>query len=105
MANSAGASSRSATAVRDTGESRFGRGGSERLQSTEERQREQFGGLHWGSAFFGWLVAIGIAALLIAILSAAGEVRHFQAWLPVGYINPARSSREQTNFQGNTRSH
>jgi hypothetical protein len=36
------------------------------------RQREEFGGLHWGSAFFGWLVAIGVAALLTAILSAAG---------------------------------
>jgi hypothetical protein len=36
------------------------------------RQREEYGGLNWGSAFFGWLVAIGIAALLIAILSAAG---------------------------------
>ena len=36
------------------------------------RQREEFGGLQWGSAFFGWLVAIGVAALLTAILSAAG---------------------------------
>jgi hypothetical protein len=36
------------------------------------RQREEFGGLNWGSAFFGWLVSIGVAALLIAILSAAG---------------------------------
>ena len=36
------------------------------------RQREEFGGLNWGSAFFGCLVAIGVAALLTAILSAAG---------------------------------
>ena len=36
------------------------------------RQREEFGGMNWGAAFFGWLVAIGVAALLIAILSAAG---------------------------------
>jgi len=36
------------------------------------RQRDEFGGLNWGSAFFGWLVAIGVAALLTAILSAAG---------------------------------
>jgi MFS family permease len=36
------------------------------------RQREEFGGLNWGSAFFGWLVAIGVAALLTSILSAAG---------------------------------
>ena len=36
------------------------------------RQREEYGGINWGSAFFGWLVAIGVAALLTAILSAAG---------------------------------
>lgn len=36
------------------------------------RQREEFGGLNWGAAFFGWLVAIGMAAILTAILSAAG---------------------------------
>jgi hypothetical protein len=35
-------------------------------------QREEFGGVNWGAAFFGWLVAIGMAAILIAILSAAG---------------------------------
>src|SRR3954466_9871620 len=44
----------------------------ERLRDTQRRQREEFGGLHWGSAFFGWLVAVGIAALLTALLSAAG---------------------------------
>jgi len=36
------------------------------------RQREEYGGINWGAAFFGWLVAIGVAALLTAILSAAG---------------------------------
>jgi MFS family permease len=38
------------------------------------RQREEFGGLNWGSAFFGWLVAVGMAVILLAILSAAGTV-------------------------------
>jgi MFS family permease len=37
-----------------------------------ERQRDQFGGLNWGASFFGWLVAVGITALLTALLSAAG---------------------------------
>jgi hypothetical protein len=36
------------------------------------RQREEFGGFNWGAAFFGWLVAVGITALLAALLSAAG---------------------------------
>ena len=37
-----------------------------------ERQREEFGGLNWGAACFGWLVAVGIAAILTAFVSAAG---------------------------------
>jgi hypothetical protein len=36
------------------------------------RQRDEFGGFNLGAAFFGWLVAIGIAVLLTALLSAAG---------------------------------
>jgi hypothetical protein len=35
-------------------------------------QRASFGGIHWGSAFFGWLSANGLAVLLIAVLGAAG---------------------------------
>jgi hypothetical protein len=42
------------------------------LDEARRRQREEFGGLSWGSAFFGWLVAVGLATLLIALLSAAG---------------------------------
>ena len=38
----------------------------------EVRRREEFGGLNWGAAFFGWLVATGLAALLVAIVAAAG---------------------------------
>jgi hypothetical protein len=37
-----------------------------------DRQRADFGGLNWGAAFFGWLVSIGVASLLIAVISAAG---------------------------------
>jgi len=44
----------------------------EQVKEMQKRQRDEFGGLHWGSAFFGWLVAVGIATLLTAILSAAG---------------------------------
>ena len=36
------------------------------------RQHEEFGGLNWGAAFFGWLVAVGIAVILLGLLSAAG---------------------------------
>jgi hypothetical protein len=36
------------------------------------RQRAEYGGINWGSAFFGWLVAVGISVLLTALLVAAG---------------------------------
>jgi len=44
----------------------------ERVAETRALQREEFGGFSWGSIFFGWLVAVGLAAILIAILSGAG---------------------------------
>ena len=35
-------------------------------------QKRRYGGIKWGSAFFGWLTATGTAVLLTAILVAAG---------------------------------
>ncbi len=37
-----------------------------------EREREAYGGLKIGSAFFGWLSAMGLAVLLTALLAAVG---------------------------------
>jgi hypothetical protein len=42
------------------------------LETARARQRDEFGGVNWGASFFGWLVAVGIAALLTALLVAAG---------------------------------
>jgi hypothetical protein len=36
------------------------------------REKEQFGGIKIGSAFFGWLAATGTAVLLTALVAAAG---------------------------------
>jgi hypothetical protein len=36
------------------------------------RQRERFGGTNWGAAFFGWLVTVGMGAILTALAAAAG---------------------------------
>jgi len=33
---------------------------------------DRYGGINWGASFFGWLVAVGIASLLIALIGAAG---------------------------------
>jgi hypothetical protein len=46
--------------------------GHDRLRATRARQRERYGGINWGAAFFGWLVAIGLGALLVGLLAAAG---------------------------------
>jgi hypothetical protein len=64
----------------DVERDRFGRGprtlapvvGDETLVAMHDRQRLRFGGISWGSAFFGLLSAIGLAALLLGIVAAAG---------------------------------
>ena len=37
-----------------------------------QAEREQFGGMKFGSAFFGWLTATGMGVILTALLAAAG---------------------------------
>jgi amino acid transporter len=44
----------------------------ETARRLRDRQHDEFGGINWGSAFFGWLVTVGMAAILIGLLSAAG---------------------------------
>jgi hypothetical protein len=44
----------------------------ENMRTVRARQREEFGGINWGAAFFGWLVAVGLGALLVGLLAAAG---------------------------------
>ena len=46
--------------------------GDETLVAMHDRQRIRFGGISWGSAFFGLLSAIGLAAILLGIVAAAG---------------------------------
>ncbi|WAH96918.1 hypothetical protein [Arthrobacter sp. MMS18-M83] len=48
------------------------------------REKERFGGIKIGSAFFGWLTATGMAVLLVALLAAAG--------IAVGLANNANVS-------------
>jgi hypothetical protein len=46
--------------------------GEETMLAMHDRQRIRFGGISWGSAFFGLLSAIGLAAILLGIVAAAG---------------------------------
>ena len=41
-------------------------------QSVVAREKEEFGGIKIGSAFFGWLTATGTAVLLTALVAGAG---------------------------------
>jgi hypothetical protein len=47
-------------------------GGRVAAHEMRSRQRDEFGGINWGSAFFGWLVAVGMVAILAGIVAAAG---------------------------------
>jgi len=44
----------------------------EELRDLRARQRARFGGFSWGSDFFGWLSAVGLASILTSFLVAAG---------------------------------
>jgi len=46
--------------------------GAETMSAVRARQRDRFGGFSWGSDFFGWLAAAGLAAILAGIVAAAG---------------------------------
>jgi hypothetical protein len=41
-------------------------------QNVVAREKEEFGGIKFGSAFFGWLTAVGMTVLLTALLAGAG---------------------------------
>jgi hypothetical protein len=41
------------------------------------REKERFGGIKFGSAFFGWLTAIGTVVLLTAVVGAIGAALGF----------------------------
>lgn len=45
--------------------------------SVVDREKEEYGGVKIGSAFFGWLTATGTVVLLSALLAAAGAVVGF----------------------------
>jgi hypothetical protein len=44
----------------------------ERLRDVRARQRDEYGGINWGAAFFGWLVAVGLGVILIGLIAGAG---------------------------------
>lgn len=47
-------------------------GGATTRQAVVQREKERFGGIKFGSAFFGWLTATGTGVILTAIVAATG---------------------------------
>ena len=60
----------------------------ETMSTVRARQREEYGGINWGAAFFGWLVAVGVAVLLTGILAAAGAA--------IGLTEPSTATQAQS---------
>ncbi|WP_167044510.1 hypothetical protein [Salinibacterium sp. ZJ454] len=54
-----------------------------------EREQEQYGGVKIGSAFFGWLTAMGMAVLLVALLGAIGTALGLATNVDVNDVNAA----------------
>src|SRR5689334_1531409 len=42
------------------------------MNALRAQQRDRFGGFSWGSDFFGWLAAAGLAGILAGLVAAAG---------------------------------
>ena len=42
------------------------------MHRVRARQREEYGGINWGAAFFGWVAAMGLAVILTAFVAAVG---------------------------------
>jgi hypothetical protein len=47
-------------------------GGQTTRESVVQREKDRFGGMKFGSAFFGWLTATGTALILTGILASTG---------------------------------
>jgi hypothetical protein len=58
------------------------------MHHVRARQREEYGGINWGAAFFGFLVAVGVAVLLTGILAAAGAA--------IGLTQPSTAAQAQS---------
>ena len=62
------------------------------------RQKEEHGGIKFGSAFFGWLTATGMAVLLTALAAAAGAV--FGLSSGIGADDAADTATQQADTVG-----
>jgi hypothetical protein len=62
------------------------------------RQKEEFGGMKFGSAFFGWLAATGMAVLLTALVAGAGTALGYTD--DVNTTNPSAGEVQSVGIAG-----
>ncbi len=65
-------------------------------QTVVNREKAEHGGIKFGSAFFGWLTATGMAVLLTALLSAAGTAIGVATTSDVGQAAAAATQNATT---------
>lgn len=61
-----------------------------------QREKEKFGGMKFGAAFFGWLTATGMAVLLTALLAAVGALFGLSTSTNLGEVANQTSQDAQT---------
>ena len=61
-----------------------------------QAEKEQFGGMKFGSAFFGWLTATGMGVILTAVLAAAGTAVGVSAGAKASQVSSQASQNPQT---------
>ena len=62
------------------------------------RQKDAFGGMKFGSCFFGWLTASGTAVLLVALVTGVGAALGLSQSVDV--TNPMTAQTESIGFVG-----
>ncbi|MFE4228799.1 hypothetical protein ACFRJ8_13020 [Arthrobacter sp. NPDC056886] len=62
------------------------------------REEERFGGIKFGSAFFGWLVSTAMAVLLVALVAAAGRAGLLPATDPLSRAGQTSSGGGMTGM-------
>ncbi|WP_309067316.1 hypothetical protein [Microbacterium sp.] len=60
-----------------------------------EREKQEFGGMKFGSAFFGWLSAMGMTVLLTALVAGAGAALGLGA-----QVDPEQAAQENADTIG-----
>ncbi|MBI5160821.1 MAG: hypothetical protein HY996_05330 [Micrococcales bacterium] len=65
-----------------------------------EREKDAYGGMKFGAAFFGWLAATGVAVILLAVIAAIGALVGLNGLDPSQAANTARDNAATVGIVG-----